>query len=155
MKSLLLAQMLNLSLVSGSATLEQVRRNNPYLSPVYSQKVADIIDKYAEEYSIPSNIIAAIFMVESGYRLDAVNRESSDYGIGQVNEFNIRAYKLDKMRLLTDLDYSVKWGVHVFSWFYKRYPLDSAIMRYNCGTRPSCIKLRSVRSYLIKVKQYM
>lgn len=155
MKTFALIQLLNIGLVSGSATLRQVRNNNPYLSPKYSEKVAESIDKHAASYGIPSNIVAAIFMVESAYKVNAVNTKSNDYGIGQINEFNIKAYKLDKLRLLSDMNYSVKWGIHVFSWFYKRYPLDVAIMRYNCGTRPSCIKIRSVRSYLRKVKQYM
>lgn len=155
MKTELLIKMLTTGLMVSSMTLTQVRRNNPYLSKKYSEEVAVSIDKYAKEYKIPPNIIAAIFMVESGYKLNSINKASSDYGIGQVNEYNIRAYKLDKMRLLTDLDYSVKWGVHVFAWFYKKYPLDTAIKRYNCGTRPSCVRIKSVKRYLRLVKKYL
>ena len=105
------------------------------------------------KYGIPANILQAIAFVESSYYLNAVNSRSKDYGLMQVNRFNIRAYGFNKKKLLTNLDYSVKAGTKVFKWFYDRYPLEEAIKRYNCGVRKQCVNYRSVKTYLRKVKK--
>ncbi len=105
-----------------------------------------------QTFGIPAVLLQAIAFIESSYRVNAVNKSSNDYGIMQVNSYNIKAYGFNKTKLLTDLQYGVNAGARVFYWFYKRYPLDEAIMRYNCGTRPKCIKLPQVRAYLNKFK---
>lgn len=128
--------------------------NSPKLDKVFAAELAESIYKHGLHYGVSPNVIASIAFIESSYRLNAVNAGSNDYGIMQVNAWNVRAYNLNKEKLLTDLNYSVESGVMILSWFVKTYPLDEAIMRYNCGTRPSCIKLESVKRYLRRAKRY-
>ncbi len=137
-----------------SLSLTQIFSNKPNLG-ITGLKVAKAALIASKKFSIPVNIILGLAYVESSYRLGAVNKSSNDYGIMQVNAYHVRVSKLDKQKLLTDMDYSFYQGTRVFSWFYQKYPLDEAIMRYNCGTRPSCIKLTSVKGYLSKVKRAM
>lgn len=133
----------------------QILSNQPSVSIEHAAKVYDAAAKYSRVYGVPVNLILAIMNVESSYKLNAVNAASDDYGIMQVNEYHVRKSKLNKQRLLTDLDYSVKHGVRVLQWFYQTYPLDEAIMRYNCGTRKQCTKWFWVKRYLKKVKESM
>jgi len=132
--------------------LAQIASNKPNIG-LTGLEIAKTAIKVSREFSIPVNIILAISYIESSYRLNAVNKNSNDFGIMQVNAYHVRVSKLDKQKLLTDLEYSFYHGVRVFSWFYHRYPLDEAIMRYNCGTRKGCIELTSVKRYLLKVKR--
>lgn len=139
----------------GRSTLDQIISNKPTIKRSYAKRIAESIDKYSDLNKIPANVMAAIAMVESSYVLSAHNKKSRDYGLFQINSFNIKHYKFDKKRLVSDIDYSVMAGVKVFSWFYYRYSLDDAISRYNCGTRHRCPKWKSVRRYLKKVKRFM
>ena len=111
--------------------------------------------KASQTYGIPADVLQALAFVESSYRVNAINFKSNDFGIMQINEFNIKAYGFSKQKLLTDVDYSINAGAKVFKWFYDRYPLDEAIKRYNCGTRRKCVRYKSVKKYLYKVKRAM
>lgn len=127
----------------------------PAINREYACQLSSSIRKHSKAYKIPSQVMIGIAATESSFRLGAVNSRSNDYGVFQVNKYNIKAYKLDKFRLLNDLDYSVESGFKIFNWFYKRYPLDIAIKRYNCGTAKNCVNWSSVDGYLNKVKSYM
>ena len=111
--------------------------------------------KASVTFKVPVTLIIAIARVESSYRLGAVNPKSKDYGIMQINEYHVKRGNLNRDKLLGDLEYSFYHGVRVFSWFYKTYPLEEAIMRYNCGTRKGCTGLASVKDYLSKVQGAM
>lgn len=115
--------------------------------------MAKAAERSSKRYHVPVNIILAIAAAESSYMLDAVNGDTNDYGIMQVNLTYHKKY--DKEKLLTDIEYSVDAGTEVFYWFYSRYPLDEAIMRYNCGTRPGCIEKKKVKKYLERVKSFL
>jgi soluble lytic murein transglycosylase-like protein len=134
--------------------LSQILLNSASISEQKAIDIAVIIERLSSKYGVPGNVIASIAFVESSYKLNAVNKASNDYGIMQVNAWNVRVLKLNKARLLSDLEYSLDSGVQILAWFVKRYPLREAIMRYNCGTRPSCIRLSSVKKYLNKVVRY-
>lgn len=137
-------------------TYEQVLSNNSNISKSRASHIAFVIDALADKYRVPANVIAAIAMVESSYRLNAINKKSSDYGIMQVNQYNIKAYNFNRQLLLTDLAYSIEAGVIVFKWFYKTYhTLEEAVKRYNCGVRASCVHWRGPKKYWKKVTTYM
>jgi soluble lytic murein transglycosylase-like protein len=135
---------------------EQIVQNRPDISRSYALELSRLIIKHSEAYDVPVNYMTAILSVESDYRLYAVNGASNDYGISQINEWNVKAYKMSKQRLLTDLDYSVEMGAKIFRYFVKRYRrqgIERAVMGYNCGTSPKCVKIRRVQSYLRKVQK--
>lgn len=125
--------------------LNRRKRNVDFMASAFLK--AEVIHK------VPAVVLQAIAFIESSYIVASVNSKSNDYGIMQVNHYNVKAYKFNKLRLLTDIQYSINAGAEVFRWFYKRYPLEEAVMRYNCGTRPRCVKLKSVKQYLRKFKR--
>lgn len=136
-------------------TYEQILINKPNIDQKYAKELAKIINQKADEYLVPANVLAGLFRVESTYILNSTNKKSNDYGIGQINIFNIKAYKLDKALLLNDLEYSIDKSFMVFKWFYVRYPLEEAVKRYNCGTRKNCINWKGPKKYWKKIKRYM
>lgn len=135
------------------AGVDQVQSNRPNLDRSKAFAVAVSANRAARKFKIPLNIVLAIAYVESGYDVSAVNSSSNDYGIMQVNAWHLKRSKLDKQKLLTDMDYSFYHGVRIFKWFYDRYPLEEAIRRYNCGTSKNCINYRRVKNYLTKVRK--
>jgi soluble lytic murein transglycosylase-like protein len=145
----------NIAYLQARTTLEQIKINKPFISAQYAFELAKSINKAADKYKVPANVLTAIAMLESSYVLNAVNISSNDYGLFQINMFNIKAYEFNIPLLLTDLDYSVDSGAIVFQWFYKRYKLDDAIKRYNCGTRNSCVDWEVAKKYLRLVSKYM
>lgn len=134
---------------------EQIMSNNPNMDRLYAKQIAAIVQKYGKQYKVSTEAFIAIMMVESTYKLDAFNKSTQDYGIAQISKRNVEELKLSKKKLMSDLDYSIKWGMHVYTWFYIRYPLNQAIRRYNCGTRPKCIYTKKSRKYLKLVLKYM
>ncbi len=95
-------------------------------------------------------------MQESGYKLNAVNN-NQDFGIAQINQFNIKGLKLSKYRLLNDLQYSIDAGgliLSKYSRFAKKEP-NLWWTRYNCGNR-SMSKIQSICvAYQSKVQRYI
>lgn len=137
-------------------TLEQILNNKPTINYNFAVRLANKIDQAADKYKVPANVLAAIAMQESSYNMKAINKMSNDYGLFQINEYNIKAYKINKDKLLNDLDYAVDKGAMVFQWFYKRYKkLDRVVKSYNCGTRPICVTWRGPRYYWKRVKKFM
>ena len=121
----------------------------------YSIELSRLICKHSETFDVPPSVIASILSVESDYMLHAVNDRSNDYGIGQINDYNIKAYNLDKPRLVSDLDYSVWATLKIFSWFYHSWAkknIEIAVKSYNCGTNKACQNWSSVVSYYKKFK---
>jgi soluble lytic murein transglycosylase-like protein len=145
-----------INLVYCRTTLEQIVKNKPSLTLKYAKSVASTIDEAADRYKVPANVLAAIAMQESSYVLSAVNARSNDYGLMQINQYNIDAYGFDKLLLLTDLKYSVDAGAKVFAWFYNRYgTVEESVKHYNCGTKRSCVNWKGPRHYWKRVKRFM
>lgn len=174
MKTLLLILMINTSIASevfyvepaGFVSLKtnrdsielglvQVINNKPMIARDTAKEIVVSAGKAAKKYGIPLNVVLAIAFVESSYVLNSVNKASDDYGIMQVNQWHVKKSKLKVYKLLTEYDYSFEHGVRIFSWFYRKYPLDEAIARYNCGTRKSCPTWSKVKKYVDKVKGAM
>lgn len=143
------------SILAITVLVLQITSNAPKIKRDHAFDIANAAAKYSKVYKVPANVMLAIARVESSYNVNAFNFVTNDYGLYQINMFNIKAYKFDKDKILSDIDYATMTGFKVFSWFYNRYPLDEAIMRYNCGTRKNCIKLTSVQNYLKKVKKHL
>lgn len=146
-------------LITGSCLALSVRTqilsNKPSLEPFYADVLARTIEAQADLQKVPANVIAAIMFVESSYDQYAFNKHTKDYGLMQISEFHVKKKRLDKRRLLRDIEYNIKYGVKIFSWFYRRYKLNRAIMRYNVGTRSSAISTRQAKTYLRLVRRAM
>lgn len=99
-----------------------------------------------------TNLVLSIIRVESNYKVGAVNKASSDYGLMQVNEWHVKRKKLDKSKLLTDVSYNMQEGCKILRYFRNRYPnIAESVARYNCGTKLSCVKWDGVMNYVEKV----
>ena len=157
MKNLLtmLALFMTLNVSASTEIYKQIIKNKPGINTEYAEALSHVFAKACKEYKLPCHVIVAISFVESSYVVEAINARTKDYGLMQVNRWHVSRSKLDKDRLLTDAAYNVKQGIRIFALFYKTYGLNEGVMRYNCGTRPKCIKHRRVKYYLNKVRRAM
>lgn len=102
----------------------QIIKNHPKIDRQYAVELSEIIQRIADEYKVQSRKLAAILAQESMYRLDpkkCLNKPCTDYGISQIHYKTIKAYKFDKKRLITDLEYSIAAGAKVLADFKKSY----------------------------------
>lgn len=130
----------------------QILKIKPRIKKRYALVLSENIDKYSTRYNVESDIYTAILMQESGYKLDAINPKSNDYGISQINKHTIKAFKFDKNRLMSDLSYSIKAGAIVLSDFKRRHYKkegSSYWSRYNTS-KPSLRK-----KYAKKVERFL
>lgn len=80
-----------------------------------------LVVKLAEKHNVPPHIVKAIFMQESSMRVNAVNKASGDYGIGQINRQHIRRLGLSKTKLLYNASYSIEQSVLLLKDLKIRY----------------------------------
>ncbi len=127
-----------------TTTYESIVKLKPEINKAYAIELARSIDEHSKAYQIPSEAMVKLAYIESGFKLNAVNKRTLDYGVFQINIRNIKYYNLKKHDLLIDTDYSVRAGAMVFSYFYHRYGnLKEAVKRYNCGVKKSCVNHNS------------
>jgi hypothetical protein len=110
------------------------------------------------KHNVPKKLIKAILKHESNLTLNSINKKTKDYGIAQINIRNIKSYKLNKNKLLTNLKYSVDKGVFIMAYFKNRYENelgDKWIAKYNCGTREGCENWKSSKIYMAKISNNM
>jgi hypothetical protein len=112
---------------------QQIITNKPNIDKEKAKKIAKVVKKVRTKYKIPKGIIPAILMQESSYRLNVVNKDSSDYGMSQINHRTIAAFDFDKEKLMTDLEYSIEAAAIVLNDFKKRHAHKDPIWfaRYN------------------------
>ncbi len=106
------------------AVYNQIVKNSPKISATYAKTLSEKIVTYAQKYNIKPKIFTAILRQESNYKLSAKNCTSGtckDFGISQINAKTIDAFKFDRVRLLTDLDYSIEAGAIVLADFKRMY----------------------------------
>jgi Transglycosylase SLT domain len=129
--------------------LAQIHKNSPNLDQNFQMVLAKTIINKAQKYHLSSKVLAAILMQESSYRIDAKNIRCGtsvvtgkedciviDFGIGQINHRTATAFKLDKKKLLSDLEYSVDASAMVLADFKKMHTKDSEFWtRYNSGNK--------------------
>jgi len=145
--------LLNLT-VSEARGFDQILSNNPNLPIEYITQVDYLAEKYCKKNNIPCNIFKAILAVESRYELSAYNKKTKDYGIGQINEKTIEAMSLDKVKLMTDLDYSIRKSAKILAYFHKRFAHKEQYwyVRYNVGTAKNAINYKAAKQYKKKVQ---
>ncbi len=79
----------------------------------------------------------------------------ADAGISQVNYITSRRYKMDYLKIMTDLKYSVNSGAKILGDFRKNYGKDPDWwVRYNCGTRGTTKRL-TCKTYKKLVSRFL
>jgi soluble lytic murein transglycosylase-like protein len=142
--------------IATASTFDQISYIAPKLTKSYRVSLAYYIDEAARDYHVPADLLTAILAKESMFRLDAVNKRTKDYGIGQINLRTIKAYHFDMNRITLDLRYSIRASAQVLSWF-KRYKPHEAVWfcRYNVGTAKFTIQnINSCVKYASGVQRY-
>ena len=93
------------------------------------------VAEHSKQYSVDPYLVTSILLVESGGKIDAYNERTKDYGLMQINEYHIKR-GLDKKRLLSDPDYSIKHGVRILAYFkrFRGAEPQTWYCRYNVGT---------------------
>ncbi len=90
----------------------------------------------ATEYGIEAELFVALVDLESNFQVGAYNARTRDYGLTQINAYNIKALNLDAARLLTDPEYNLRAGAQILAWFQKTYAHREPewFCRFNVGT---------------------
>jgi soluble lytic murein transglycosylase-like protein len=90
----------------------------------------------ARTHNVDPQLLKAVLKVESNLDHTAINPDTLDYGIGQINHHTILAYKMDADRLLTDRAYSIERSAFVLSTFQTKFAHREPktwMCRYNVG----------------------
>lgn len=124
------------------------------ISPSTSLMDAFIIGSAVNQCRVSTNLVLSIIKVESDFKINAFNPKSNDYGLMQINSVHVKREKMNIKLLLSNPFYNVKRGCKILSWFVKKYGVETGVARYNCGTRLSCVKFKSVKAYKRKVLGY-
>lgn len=107
----------------------------------------------AARYKLNAELFKRIITIESRWRVNAYNADTSDYGLGQINEITAISMGLSTERLLKDSLYALEASAAVLAHYRDRYEQvepNTWFCRYNIGNR----KLpRACRAYLFKVGQ--
>lgn len=106
--------------VSKGVKLLNEKLSNPYL-----KQLSATIEKHSKTYKVPWKVIVAILKVESNFDMKAVNYPSRDFGISQINAINMKYYKIDLGKQMTDLDYAIENTCKILSNLRKKYDTDS------------------------------
>jgi soluble lytic murein transglycosylase len=99
----------------------------------------DIVEKYAEEFDVPIEIVYSVINTESGFRSDAVSPGVGAVGLMQImpDTFDWIAMKLGEKPtegLLYDPHTNVKYGTFFLKYLYKEFgSWDIAFAAYNAG----------------------
>ena len=130
--------------------VRQVLHNNPKLSLNQMKLIAYHAQETGKRYVIDPRLILAILAQESRYSMKAVNQQTGDYSIAQINHRTIKMMGFDKKRLMTDLAYAIDCAGQVLYRFKTYYPNDKLWWgRYN-SSRPELKK-----KYVTLVSKYL
>ena len=103
------------------STYRQIVSNKPSIDPKIAQTISQTVVKVSKKYGINPNLYAAILMQESGYDPKAVNVKSQDFGLSQINKNTVTAFRFSKVKLMTDIHYSIEAGAIVLHDIKLRY----------------------------------
>ncbi len=135
----------------------QIFKNNPKLEHTYVYRLSDAIVKASIKHGLNPKKFSAILAQECRYRLNCINKATKDYGIGQINQKTIKAFKMDKQRLLEDLEYSVDSAARVLADFKRVFGRREKNWhcRYNVGTAPFVQVSEKCGEYTTLVARFM
>lgn len=134
-----------------------VLKNYPKIDKAYADRLSQAIYRASTAHNLNPLKVSAILRQECHYRLKCINAVTKDYGIGQINVKTIAAFKFDKTKLLTDLDYSVEAAVLVLADFKRMFGHKEKdwFCRYNVGTAQKSKIEQKCQAYKVLVARYM
>lgn len=113
-----------------------IQHKNTSLTREQALRLGSAIYTAAVKGNVKPDLVLAIVAVESNFRVNAINKRSHDYGLMQINAWNVRVRGLNKHKLLTDINYNLEVGVTILSEFKRRYAHKEQTWacRFNTGT---------------------
>ena len=105
-------------------TLEKIDKLDVNIDQSFKHECAVIIKEYSDLYGIDENIVLSIFKVESNFNPKAVNYDSRDFGIGQINAINMKHHNIDLGKLMNDLRYAIGFTYILLDGLQKVYKKD-------------------------------
>lgn len=102
----------------------------------YGADKFQLIEKSCKAHKIDCQVFKAVLAQESMFDHTAINHQTKDYGIGQINYRTARSMNMDLDRMVSDLEYSIDSAAQIFSWFQKTFAKREKYWycRYNVGT---------------------
>jgi hypothetical protein len=119
--------------------------------------IFDYIDKCALYHKLDAKLVRAIIQVESEWK-NLYNKKTKDFGLMQINIYNIKALGLNQDKMQNNPFYNVTEGIKILAWFRDRYERKLGkrwLTKYNCGTRRKCENTRKSKKYLAKVLHHL
>lgn len=165
----LLVMFITSSCSAAVSEVDLIARSIMFIEPAVSKTnatlIAHSINKYAIIHDLDWKIMAAILAQESSFRRDPqvtsrhpkgcleVKSNCEDYGISQINfETWGSFYKLDKARLLADIDYNISIMSKILQKLKDKYGKEKTwATRYHSFSR-SHRKMYADRIYIKYVK---
>lgn len=121
-------------------TTTTVTEDVPMVDVKYAYDVplpAEIIEytvDTAEKYEINPALVFAVMKVESNFDFLAKSSDGSCYGVMQINSINYEMLKTHlSINNLMDARENIKSGCFILSELLEKYPLERALVCYNCG----------------------
>ena len=105
---------------------------------VYPEEYHRLVEKYADKYSVPSELVFAIIKVESNFDSDVVSSAGA-VGLMQImpSTYEWLASKLGDEYSQDDLynpETNIKYGTYYLQYLYSRFgSWEKAIIAYNWG----------------------
>ena len=105
---------------------------------VYPEKYHSIVIKYANEYSVPEELVFAIIKVESNFDHEVVSSAGA-MGLMQMlpstyEWLATKFYEDYDEKMLFDPETSIKYGTYYLQYLYSRFgSWEKAIIAYNWG----------------------
>jgi hypothetical protein len=108
--------------LSGVTTpLHAVRKLQPRLPLTKARKLALAFQDTASRCGMDWRLLVSIAYHESSLRVGAMNEETRDYGLMQINENLILRFGLSREKLLKDPAYSIEFACKLLKDNHKRY----------------------------------
>ena len=106
---------------------------------IYPRTYRDEVEKYCEEYAVPTPLVYAVIKVESGFKSDAVSHAGA-IGLMQILPSTAdwlakRFFNEDPSTVsLYDPETNIRYGVYYLQYLFSRFgSWEKAIIAYNWG----------------------
>lgn len=107
---------------------------------LYPREYREYVEKYAEQYDVPANLVYAVIRTESSFDPEAVSRVGA-VGLMQMMPSTFRWLADDILveeledEALYDPEVSIRYGVYYLRRMYDRYgDWETALASYNAGS---------------------
>jgi hypothetical protein len=118
---------------------DYIQTISPHISRLDADRISTSIVYHSSQYAIDPFLVAAVIRQESNFRpLQRVcfysklyRRTFCDYGIGQINDIWVKAWKLDVRTLISDDDYNISVIVRVLNEMRSQYNADDWYGNYH------------------------